>query len=290
MKVVITSLIIHSLIISSTAASVRGRYLQENEGEGGESADGGGEYQDGNNGSGNIAVDFEQRIENDLTDMWDTAPSSWVTEYWEVFASLLTVTFLLLICHCCMAYDVCCSSSSQGDISAGGRKTMTQGEYNTRKEKDNPIDRDSSAYEPPIQLPPAATSPRSQLLAGSPSELDETYKSVDSGREDLVAIGTIESEKRIGGTSKSGAPFANSEAGGQAAKSSSPRKSSKSDERSGRAGRLVSEIVSVWSEFLGFQKPLDDFQDTRGKYHRYNDPTSPKSMQSKKKKAESILV
>jgi hypothetical protein len=75
-----------------------------------------------NNGGGeNRVVAFFQaltgRVESDASSMWDSAPSSWELEYWEVLAIAVTVVFgiLLLVCSFC-----CCGAGGNGNNSSSG--------------------------------------------------------------------------------------------------------------------------------------------------------------------------
>ena len=94
---------------ASNAASSARRHLGSSA-----SGDGGGDYYYDDD-DGNFATRAAGRVEQDLEQMWETSPSSWTEEYWEVFAAAASAVFLLLLCHCALFCSPLFSSSSNSD-------------------------------------------------------------------------------------------------------------------------------------------------------------------------------
>ena len=133
LKTFLLTLTIHASLTvaaAASAASTRGRWLDS-----GDSGDNNSQDNNNNNNSGdNGDTDDDNvwtRIGNDTLDMWNTAPSEWITEYWEVFTVVALVASFLLCCHLYMVCDSCCfgNSNSKGEVLAGSRTTMTPERY-----------------------------------------------------------------------------------------------------------------------------------------------------------------
>lgn len=189
-----------------------------------------------NDDDGNVLTRFGDRVMSDMSTMWDTAPSEWVTEYWEVFAGLAALGFFLLSLHCCMAYDLCCghNDGKLGEAHSGGRPVMTA-QQNQQKltEKDTINAQQSNTDMKSLYQPPNALDPRSIA-----SREDEENDGIMKEEAALPTSQLVE---------KTGTP------------ASTPTSYST---KTKQIKRLVQETVTVWSEFLGLSSPYDS------DYHR----------------------
>mmetsp|Transcript_6063 Transcript_6063/g.11886 ORF Transcript_6063/g.11886 Transcript_6063/m.11886 type:complete len:378 (-) Transcript_6063:317-1450(-) len=224
------------------------RRLEQNSRDSGDSGDENryynNEYNNDENGDndddGNLFSRFGDRVMSDMSTMWDTAPSEWVVEYWEVFAGLAIFAFFLLTLHCCMAYDICCGHSDNKlrEPLAGGRPAMTalqrqqklleketaidpQSSRDGKTSSPEPILSSSSKYQPPTAAGPNSLAPRED------SEMDGIIK-------DETASPTPQSAEN----SSSGTPTSSSM-------------------KWKHVQRLVQETTTVWMEFLGFSSPYE---------------------------------
>ena len=53
-----------------------------------------------------VLYDAGERIEGDFESMWQTSPSEWIVEYWEVFAATVFIIFFVICCCCVECWAV----------------------------------------------------------------------------------------------------------------------------------------------------------------------------------------
>jgi len=217
-----------------------------------------------NNGDGddsdddkNFFVKAWDRIFGDMEDMWATSPSTWITEYWEVFAVLAVLTFLVLACHTYMFCDICCFGASNHSEVQGGRVVTTQAELDEKKKK--------------------------ELELGEPilKDLDPDADDTDGGASPRSSpeTTTTDAAEQTGDESKP--------------RSRSSAKSKRTRARQGGARRkidLATEVVSVWSEFIkeGFNGTFGD-NEAEQRYQKYKEEKKKRtSSASRRKRGSSV--
>ena len=240
---------------------------------------------DGDN-DGNVLTRFADRVGYDMSDMWQTAPNTWATEYWEVFVVVAVIAFVLLGLHCCMAYDMCCGSNDDADRSAvaGARLAMTHEQMEERRlqkekeqqllENDDPLHQSGEAQEE-FEKELARTR---QLHADVP-KLKRPVGPFDAVRTTTTTSAPPQVE------SKKPTDYWNDV-----------------KRRSRRAYRVGAEVVSLWSEFLSDLMPQhsrdnksnsndDEDGDTENNYkyrqHRHADEGSSIGRHSKRSASSS---
>jgi hypothetical protein len=124
---------------------------------------------------GNFITRLANRVGADMADMWQSAPSDWGAEYWEVFASLGLLAFFLLALHCCMAYDMCCSTE-YANARAGGREQMTQEQLQQRQQQQAQQEKEQHLL---------SEEPHQQYQQQEGQLLDEEQRALDEGKTPL---------------------------------------------------------------------------------------------------------
>lgn len=106
--------------------------------------------------------EFNERIESDVSGMWDSAPSAWELEYWEVFGIVVLIVFgiLLFFVFCCC----CCTGNNGnqngGDVHAGDRRVATHSElaeYRKHQLQEPILETTASSIDPTDEYSPAIT-------------------------------------------------------------------------------------------------------------------------------------
>jgi len=211
------------------------------------------ENNDNNNDDGNFLTQATSRIEQDLVDMWDSSPSSWGDEYWEIFVTAIAIVFAVLLCH----FIICCTpcfNDGSGDARGAtphGVRTATTAEL-TDKEKKRLLEEPILDPTKAPRTSTTATSTTTTTPVGSPTSAatDDTSYNPDG----LMAVKSNETTTLPSNTGK----------------------------RRRRNNTLWSEVVSVWSEFMqyGFSmRPVDDVDPEM--YQKYEEEPPPRKTKSR---------
>lgn len=199
-------MVLSSSATTASTASPLVRHLEEHNNNNNDNA-----YDDNNENSGNnnaaleYVNDMTNRLEQDAQGMWYSAPSEWITEYWEVFGVTLLLLILLCACNCALC---CCMGSNAA--SSEPRKIVTA----TREEL---TEQQQRHLEAPILLPEQPSPSRGTAVSPtSSSSLDLRNTAIDPKSP-------------------------NTTTGSKRTRSS-----------------VLGEVVSVWSEFLGFSSPEEE--------------------------------
>jgi len=217
-------------------------------GESGDSQDENNNYNYNNNDDGNFVTQATSRIEQDLVDMWDSSPSSWGDEYWEIFVTAMAIIFAVLLCHCIICCTPCCNDGGDArGATPHGVRTATAAEL-TDKEKKRLLE------EPildPKKAPRTTTTPAQTTRMGSPTSA-ATDNTSNNNPDGLMSLKSNETTTLPSNTDK--------------------RR---------RRNTLWSEVVSVWSEFMqyGFSmRPVDVDPEM---YQKYEEEPPPRKTKSK---------
>jgi hypothetical protein len=214
----------------------------------------------GSDDDGNFITRLANRVGADMAEMWQSAPSDWGAEYWEVFASLGLLAFFLLALHCCMAYDMCCSTE-YANARAGGREQMTQEQLQQRQQEQEK-EQHLLSEEPHQQQ-------EQQLLDEEQRALDEGKTPRSRGAEGPFQQPTT--FQGIADTTTADAITTAKELEGQSAGHSKPpfwhgwKRGTRTMYHTGK------EVASVWGEFLGeLMPPSSREADKHFKYHQHS--------------------
>jgi len=285
-----------SLLEPAISASPRLRAL--NSGSQDNSQD---EYNDDANS--NVFNDFSNRIDSDVNAMWNSSPSEWILEYWEVFAGIMAVGFLIAFLLCCILCIIpCCMDgggsnqkplvvATQEEVDEKRRKLLENenlqeshaplelgGTGNTKTNDDDQTraTRDASGHENEEKNQIMSPSLLSQISSATES-IRASFSSLDQ-RNTLTSVdsSTIHSPTKRSPHSLSieNQPTVDSTPADPIfSASTSQKKSSRNSVRPVRRKRLWDEVVSVWSEFLGFA-PSDEDVDRYRRYKAMNGASS----------------
>ncbi len=268
--------------------------------EGQEQEGGNNNNEDGGGGEANFLSRFMDRIDGDVDTMWTSSPSEWVTEYWEVLAAFLGVSFLMAMFVCYVFCVVPCSDGGGGaghDAGEDGlmvdRTEMTQAELDAHKRGKRQRSRllskmrgakqegggggggDKAAedWESPFVLMTDADGkevqqPASALLLLADTEV--TKSPTARARDDLLSDADDDDPAAAAaGAAATGADDTMT-SHSSLIKQNGSRDRARSPGWTGQAALLWNETVDVWSEFLGFHRgprltpaklALDDFDD-----------------------------
>ncbi|KAL3918648.1 MAG: hypothetical protein SGILL_004136 [Bacillariaceae sp.] len=236
--------------------------------------------EDGEAEDANFINNFMFRVDGDLYNMWNSSPSEWITEYWEVLAVFGVLFFLVgvLLCYvfcivpCCSTYDSTQGrEGDMGDPHAGGRVVGTESEMEKhlenkkrrlfgRRKKTTASDEDTVTdaedYEAPFirmddvgETPSqaAASSPVSTFMSASsayPEDSDTVPQALSSNTEGALSPRSTTSGGEVQSPKKERSVRMASVRGKKGRRSKQGQKGGSS---------LWSETVDVWSEFLGFK-------------------------------------
>lgn len=234
---------------SSLRKAQHHRSLGSDSNDNGDDDDYNGDYDDS---GGNFITQFMNRMKQDAVTMWGSSPSTWITEYWEVFGAIALVAFLIIGCHCFMCVDICCNNG--GSHNPNGRKVMTQAEMEMADMKK----KEAEPQEPASYAPPSCTPENSNVK--------EKKLSAESANDALLDP-VIEGSRSTVGASESALSSVMTE--------EHRRRRRKPRRRRGKQESVLTEVVDVWREFLGFKK-----YDGRDAYSRYEDAEEPPIVKS----------
>lgn len=236
-----------------------------------------------NDDDGNFVTRLADRVSADMSNMWQSAPNEWATEYWEVFILLAIVTFLILALHCCMVYDMCCGSSTDSERAhAGGRLPLTREQVQQREKEQRLLSMEQQQQE--------------EVESQQQERQRQGHFFVDEEQHDIVKEknGTDKPQEMDPTLNKNASLASASSVATDARKAPKAGGSETSTWNDWKRGsrkmyRVGKEVATVWSEFLGELMPHssrdgdDNFQYRR---HQQDDPSS-QSRRNKKKRSPS---
>jgi hypothetical protein len=204
---------------------------------------------DNNDDDGNFITRLANRVAADMAAMWQSAPSDWGMEYWEVFCFLALFVFFLLALHCCMAYDMCCSAE-YAKARAGGRAQLTQEQLQQRQQQQQQEkEQHLLSGEAPQQLQ------EGQLLDKEQRALEEGSASLSRGAQGSFQPPTLVHGTADTTTTAPEAIATANELEGQGGRSNQPPFWHRWKEGTVNAYHVGKEVASVWGEFLGELMP-----------------------------------
>ena len=218
----------------------------------GDSEDGG-DYQnnyEGNNNGDGVWTAAEQRVEQDLSEMWNVPPSQWITEYWEILGVAALIVFSMLLCLC----GACCFPV-QVQVQVQGHDDGEELPVRTPEEHKAAV----QAQKATLAKEAAAAVAGTPLLEGQATE-EAAAETTDKPNLQIVL------------ENKSGAL---SEATTQGTQSPQNTVQTADFIENGRRTNkketptLMGEIVSVWQEYLTGKPPETEF--IKQPYERFND-------------------
>jgi hypothetical protein len=229
---------------------------------------------------------FLFRVDGDLYNMWNSSPSQWVTEYWEVLAVFGALFFLVgvLLCYVCCIVPCCSPYESNdsrghaeiGDPHAGGRAVATESEMEkhlqnkkrrffgrnkrSKAASDGDTVTDTEDYEAPfIRMDDVNEAPSQEADMSPAFTAGATTPMSDASTtpEECDTVPQNNSSYTEGAMSPrsatSAVPQSPRKKDGSNRMSSTRRKSRRSKYGFKEGSSLWEETVDVWSEFLGFK-------------------------------------
>ena len=175
------------------------------------------------------AQNMGDRVDEDLATMWETAPSQWIAEYWEVLAVFLGLVFIIALCYCML----CCSCCCGGDPAS--RRVMDTDEYKSyqQQSKDRYTSQEpTSMFVAMNDNSPKQDQPTTQTTPSKAEEIQKIEKSASLTRTTTGATGASQSLLSDNETTQDGTKTAST---------------------SKRGSSMLMEVVDVWSEFLVHQ-------------------------------------
>lgn len=184
------------------------------------------------------AHQFEDRLDEDLVSMWETAPSAWIGEYWEVFVAFLSIGLILMACYCMLCCSCCCGGST-------GRRVVDTDEYQSYEGQT----RQNFQGEPTTQfvaMEEYKTKEETQIPQSPKKSRTEEIQKVQPGP--VAHVLSMLSSDGTGG----GETSLLSEDDTTARYDSKPKGTTKESKKKTGSNMLM-EVVDVWSEFLVHQ-------------------------------------
>jgi hypothetical protein len=272
MLLLASSLVVSSLGTSASATSPRGHlhrlnnieehpdqdsHLRRLSSDSNDSAE-----SDENNDDTNIFTQAKSRVEQDFSDMWSSSPSEWSQEFWEVFVVLLSLVIVGTLCVC-IACIVPLWFPEQ--YTAPSKELDDKDDNNVMSnETSEPGPHQDKKWVAPIWFPGQSTAPSKEL------EDNNVMTSEPGPHQDKKWVAPVwfpgqstalskELEDKNVMTGEPGAPdesnqpildqpisMSNATDGSAIGSAGPPR----SKDRPREKRNLLSEVVSVWTEFL----------------------------------------
>jgi len=221
--------------------------------------------EDSNGSDGNIFTNFLARMDEDVSEMWFTAPYNWSTEYWEVLTGAALVLVLAVLLLCCA--PICCCGSSDNsthkDIAIMTADELKNNDPQKQRAYAELGDIERAKWlrekrRAAAQQKRQEGSSDGLMMVGAPTPVrSNTSKPEKSPEKRTPTAADDANHGSAGALSPPTTPDGRIKRSGS---SSSPRRSSTKRKTPRQRTTLWNEVVSVWGEFLqhGFNAPLTE--------------------------------
>jgi hypothetical protein len=207
---------------------------------------------DENNDDNNAFVRAENRVEQDFINMWSSSPSEWSSEYWDIFAVVLSLVIVgsLSACIACIApWKATEELDDKNNVMEDKNNVMINETSEPGVRNDKEISSETASWTSPIRFPRESKEPSKELDANN---VMSNATSEPGARDDKVTVHqdkvTVLDQQKVTVLDKPILlPALSTATYGTDYDSPGPLRS-KNLPRKKRT--LWSEVVSVWTEFF----------------------------------------